>query len=136
MPFKTTAYLALLCLLYSCTESPLPTLEIHKKAKLNWETKVPCSIAYTEGEDTVDLPASIKYRGGMSSRYYKHSFSLELDNKRSLAGLPRDDDWVLNANYIDKTFMRHKINYDNFREMSPRNRAPQSTYINLRLDSA
>ena len=61
---------------------------------------------------------NIKCRGGISSKYNKHSFSLELEKKYSLAKLPIDDDWIINANYIDKTFMRHKICYDIFKEMN------------------
>jgi len=45
--------------------------------------------------------------------------------------LATDDDWILNASYIDKTFMRHKLSYDLFREMSENNKAPVSSYIQL-----
>lgn len=71
----------------------------------------------------------------MSSRYNKHSFSLELDKKYSMAGLSKDDDWILNADYIDKTLMRHNISYDLFREMHAENVAAQSAYFHLSVDS-
>ncbi|HKL39285.1 MAG TPA: CotH kinase family protein, partial [Cryomorphaceae bacterium] len=47
----------------------------------------------------------------------------------------KDDDWILNADYIDKTMMRHNISYDIFREMDDRNVAAKSAYFHLSVDS-
>lgn len=121
--------------LFSCRtrNSSLPEVSITADS-LSWEHKQPCLILLNN-EENVKLPARIKFRGGMSSKYNKHSFALELDEKHSLAGFPSDDDYILNANYIDKTFMRHKISYDLFREMNPqRNLAAQSAYVTLHLN--
>ncbi len=109
-------------------------MNIVKEGDVGWNSKEACTIEYCTGGDTLILKAAIKCRGGVSSKYFKHSYSLELDDKFSVAGLPRDDDWILNANYIDKTFMRHKISYDLFREMSPNNAASQCAYVNLLLN--
>ncbi len=54
---------------------------------------------------------------------------MELNRKYRLAGLTNDDDWILNASYIDKTFLRHKICYDLFRQMSPNNITAKTAYI-------
>ena len=35
----------------------------------------------------------------------------------SILGMPADNDWVLIANYLDKTFLRNVIAYDIFRKM-------------------
>lgn len=120
----------------SCADKPLPEITIIKQEEPGWDTKVKCIIRYSDVEGVHDFPAKIKYRGGMSSQYFKHSFTIELSQKYPLAGLAADDDWVLNANYIDKTFMRHKISYDLFREMSPDNIASQSAYVTLNIDTA
>lgn len=56
---------------------------------------------------------------------------MEFESKLSFGNIPADDDWVLNANYIDKTFMRHKISYDLFRQMGELNSAPRCSYLNL-----
>ena len=110
-------------------------INIIKDGPIGWETKEPCKIIYTNNMETNELAGKIKCRGGVSSKYDKHSFSLELDNKYSLGNLPSDDDWILNANYIDKTFMRHKISYDIFREMNSKNVASKSTYINVSVNN-
>lgn len=124
----------LIGVLYSCQEKQLPIIAISKEDKISWTTKTACSITYFENNRSIQLPGKIKLRGGSSSRYDKHSFTIELDNAYSLGELPEDDDWILNANYIDKTFMRHKVSYDIFREMSPHNIASKSTYVNVSLN--
>ena len=110
--------------------SDLPLLDI-QAGDIKWDKKTSCIIRYNRQ----NLPARIKYRGGMSSKYDKHSFSVELDEKISLADLPKDDDYILNASYIDKTMMRHKICYELFREMNPqKNIAAQCAYVNVNVN--
>lgn len=116
-------------------KTDLPTLDIRTDTEITWEKKIPCVVNFTLGNSAEAFAGKIKCHGGYSSRYEKHSFSLELSDKISIAGLPKDDDYILNANYIDKTFMRHKISYDLFREMNPTaNIAPISSYANIQLN--
>ncbi len=124
------------CLVFfvSCSQYEVPTITIEKKGGIGWKVKEDCKVHYNSTSDSSITAGKIKCRGGSSSRYYKHSFSLELKDKLSLAGLPKDDDWVLNANYIDKTFMRHKISYDLFREMRSKNCAPKSSYVKVLIN--
>jgi hypothetical protein len=112
----------------------LPSLNIKKVGAIGWKVKEPCTIIYVDSDNSVELIGGIKCRGGVSSRYYKHSFSLELESKYPLSNLPNDDDWIINANYIDKTFMRHKISYDLFKEMNTENVASKSTFINVSIN--
>ena len=129
-----TAYILIVPLIIvtlSCRNEKLPSLNIKKNDGFGWNKKEPCTVIYSNSDT---LSGAIKCRGGMSSKYYKHSFSLELDNKYSFANLPHDDDWILNANYIDKTFMRHKISYDLFSEMNSKNIASKSNYINVYIN--
>jgi hypothetical protein len=118
----------------SCKNEVLPSINIIKEGVIGWDVKEPCTLIYTDAGNVSELFAKIKYRGGTSSKYYKHSFSVELESKFSLANLPRDDDWILNANYIDKTFMRHKISYDLFMEMNEKNVAAKSTFVNVSIN--
>jgi len=119
----------------SCTEKKdIPDYYLHTKQPLNWEEKQPCELSFSDSDDGLVLRGKFKLRGGSSSKYFKHSFSLELEDKHKLAGLHKDDDWILNANYIDKTFMRHKISYDLFRQMNSKNIAAECAYINLHLN--
>lgn len=94
---------------------------------IGWDQKVKCKISY-KGEVFF---GRVKFRGGMSSRYDKHSMTVEFKEERSITGLPKNDDWILNASYIDKTFQRHKLSYDLFRMMSPENKSPQCAYISV-----
>ena len=117
--------------IFSCKNENLQSLNIKKNDNFGWDKKEPCKII-SPNSDT--LSAKIKYRGNSSNKYSKHSFSLELDRKYSFSNLPYDDDWILNANYIDKTFMRHKISYDLFREMNSKNVASKCTYTNISIN--
>ncbi len=76
----------------------------------------------------------IERRGGFSITFPKHSYEIDLKEDISLASLPDDDDWVLNANYIDKTFMRHVLSYELFSLMGDANIAPKSKYVELELN--
>lgn len=118
----------------SCRDNKIPTINIKKEGEIGWGEKEKCIIQYLDSENSDELMGNIKCRGGISSRYYKHSFSLELEKKYSLAKLPIDDDWIINANYIDKTFMRHKICYDIFKEMNSKNIASKCNYVNVNIN--
>lgn len=124
-----------ICIFNACQEDQIPELHILKESEFSWDEKENCKIVFTHNEETDTLNGEIKFRGGMSSKYFKHSFSLELDDKFSFPDLPKDDDWIINANYIDKTFMRHKISFDLFREMSEKNIAAQTSYINVKVNN-
>lgn len=57
----------------------------------------------------------IEIRGHSSQNFPKKQYGIELrdnagnDIKVSLLGLPEESDWVLNASYTDKTFLRNVI---------------------------
>ena len=120
--------------MFSCKNEEIPLLNIRKDGAIGWKEKEPCVIIYSDNKDEDELIGNIKFRGGVSQKYYKHSFSLELEKKYSFINLPYDDDWIINASYIDKTFMRHKISYDLFREMNPNNVASKSSFVNVNIN--
>jgi len=59
----------------------------------------------------------IEIRGHSSQMFEKKQYGIETrdslgnDIKVSLLGFPEESDWVLNASYIDKSFMRNVITY-------------------------
>lgn len=118
----------------SCQDDDFPSINIKKQSPVKWNQKEQCSIIYTFEDDEVEMPAKIKYRGGLSSRYEKKSFSIELEKKYAFVNLPKDDDWILTSNYIDKTFMRHKINYDLYQEMNEEHISAESGYVNVMVN--
>lgn len=85
-------------------------------------------------DSTLSYQGRIERRGGMSIGYPKHSYEIDLYQDMPLAGLPKDDDWILNANFIDKTFMRHALAYDLFRAMNRNNVAAFYQYVELSLN--
>ena len=46
--------------------------------------------------------------------------------------MPENRSWILNASYIDKTFMRHKLCYDLFNMMGDNDLAPRCAYALVR----
>ena len=67
----------------------------------------------------------IELRGSSSQRFPKKPFGFELkdasgtkDVSASLLGLPKEEDWVLNASYNEKTLIREVLTYDIYRSFS------------------
>lgn len=112
----------------------LPNINIQTKHFIRPDFETPCTIEYISEyeKDTVD--AMIKIRGNYSLKYPKKSYTLDLDHSIDLCGLPHDKDFVLHANYIDKSFMRHKVSYDLFRQMNSNNIAAQCSYATVSIN--
>ncbi len=121
-----------LCGCRKTEERQLPKVYLQTSEAIPWEEYCSCDLDYVTNNDSLNLTGKIKCRGGFSSKYFKHSYSLKLSRPFSFCGLPSNKSWVLNASYIDKTFMRHKICYDLFRMMGDYDMASQCAYILLR----
>jgi subtilisin-like proprotein convertase family protein len=67
--------------------------------------------------------AGIEIRGSSSQMFPKKSYGLELwtpvntDTSLSLIDMPVESDWILNANYTDKTLLRNTLAYNFARKM-------------------
>ncbi|KAF0199638.1 MAG: Spore coat protein CotH [Bacteroidetes bacterium] len=67
--------------------------------------------------------AGIEIRGSSSQMFPKKSYGFETWNalgeefETSLLGMPEETDWILNANYTDKTLVRNTLAYQTFRNM-------------------
>jgi hypothetical protein len=78
---------------------------------------------------------SIEQRGESSIDFAKKSFSIELqnadssNNNVSLLGLPKENDFVLNGPYSDKTMLKNVLTYELFRRTG--RWAPRTRYIEL-----
>lgn len=110
----------------------LPVIHISTNDVIPWEGKTPCSVTVISDNDSTIWHGKVKYRGGISAKYAKRSYSLKLKESHALCGLPESRTWIINASYIDKTFMRHKLCYDLFRQMGPYNIAPLCSYALVR----
>lgn len=108
----------------------LYAINIQVDSVIPWNLKTSCSLTFSNSDDTIK--GKIKCRGGISAKYWKHSFSLSLIKDTALfEGIKADDDFIINANYIDKTFMRHKLSYDLFRKMDSTNISPRCEYRHI-----
>ena len=131
--------MALILLSVSCRQAKpvqpalqLPVIQIFTDTIIPWDNRIPCSVSVVADGDSVLYDGKIKFRGVVSSKFYKHSYALKLANAQSFCHLPENKSWILNASYIDKTFMRHKLCYDLFRMMSETDLAPQCAYALVR----
>ena len=110
----------------------LPVIHITTNDVIPWKGKTPCIVSFVTDNDSTVWNGKIKFRGGVSAKYDKHSYALTLTEAHSLCGLPESRSWILNASYIDKTLMRHKLCYDLFRQMGTHNIAPECAYALVR----
>ncbi|HOS46981.1 MAG TPA: CotH kinase family protein [Bacteroidia bacterium] len=92
--------------------------------------------------DTVyafDGHIGIEVRGSSSQMFPKKSFSVETRDSlganldTSLFGMPSENDWILNANYTDKTFLRNTLTYQLANEMG--HYASRTQYVEVFLNN-
>ena len=78
------------------------------------ETEIPAKMQIW-GDSTNEseiLNLTIRGRGNTSwNEMPKKSYKIEFEKKQSMFGMPKDKDWVLIANYADKSLMRNYIAY-------------------------
>ena len=82
---------------------------------------------------------SIKIRGNSSSTWLKKQYRIETQDSVgenlnvSLLGFPKENDWILNAPYIDKSFIRNVLTYHIASAMG--NWASNTSYVELVLNN-
>jgi hypothetical protein len=103
---------------------------------IDFEKKAPCELTTGRCGERHTAAATVKYRGNSSARFPKHSYTVELEDKKAFGKLSKSKHWVLNASYIDKSFMRHKLSFDLFRQMDPDNKAPRCEYVTVHENNA
>lgn len=92
--------------------------------KLEGMEQVP-SLAWTAG--------NVKGRGNSTWDMAKKPYRIKFDSKHSLAGLPAHKDWVLLANYCDKTSIRNELAFELARATSLAY-TPRSLFVELYLN--
>ena len=98
------------------TDSPseIASLNIEYSGEIQSDSKTDMTLTELRADEVFLYEGDIKTRGGFSIGFPKKSYSLDLKGDHQFLDLPEDDDWVLNANHIDKTFMRHVVSYELF----------------------
>ncbi len=101
----------------------LPVIYLDAKEQVVSDRKVPCRlrIVYPKGNPggpTNAFPGVVRFHGASSQAFAKKSFAVTLDGPVALLGMNQSPHWILNAAYIDRSLMRHKLSYDLFRSLS------------------
>lgn len=75
---------------------------------------------------------SFHLRGATSLTYEKSSYKLTLtDEKLSLLGMRKDDDWILNALYDDEGLIHNKLSYEVWQEIAASNHVENDEGISM-----
>lgn len=81
---------------------------------LNKDDYVDATIKVYPNVDTMSVVTSemgIRGRGNTTWTLPKKPYRIKLESGKSILGMPSDKDWVLLANYSDKTLMRNSLAY-------------------------
>ena len=121
--------------LFKFEPSNLPKIYFYKYPSIPFKKKATAFMSYISNTPKIDhiyfQKIRAKARGGSSEDFPKHNFTIELGNKHQLAGLKKEDDWILGASFIDKSFIRHKLSFDLFKSFSSEHKAPECEFIEV-----
>lgn len=84
-------------------EAPIEDTETYVNGSLQLDTR------HLDGSAVSAFPLQIKGRGSSTWSMPKRPYRIKLNSKQSLLGMPSNKDWVLLANYADKTLLRTKV---------------------------
>ena len=106
-------------------EPNLPVLLLTANGPIDKVQKTPCALGMMiPGEPRPGASNSwagvVKLHGGVSAGFPKRSFAITLASPTRLLDLRESAHWVLNAVFIDRSLMRHKLSYDLFRSLDAR----------------
>lgn len=101
----------------------LPIVHLEAKEAIESERKVPCSVRMVlplgaAGGSTGTLSGVVRFHGASSQMYSKKSFAITLEQPVRWLGMRESSHWVINAAFVDRSLMRHKLSYDLFRSLS------------------
>ncbi|QHS56012.1 hypothetical protein GWR56_10875 [Mucilaginibacter sp. 14171R-50] len=82
-------------------------------------------------QEKLSIPLKIKGRGNSTwSEFPKKPYRLKFNDKAAMLGMPAAKNWVLLANYDDKTLMRTRIAFEFARRIGS-DFAPQSRFVEV-----
>ena len=123
-------------------EANLPIVHLEAKEAIVSERKVPCSVrmvlpSSAEPGSNSTLSGVVRFHGASSQGYSKKSFAITLDQPVRWLGMRESSHWVINAAFVDRSLMRHKLSYDLFRSLSANGQkrfAVSSRFVELNLN--
>ena len=121
--------------------SNLPIVFLEAKETIVSDRKVPCTVRMTLPPGTPDEPVAVsgvvRIHGATSQGYPKKSYALTLETPVPWLGMRASTHWVLNAAFVDRSLMRHKLSYDLFRSLSAgeaKRYAVESRFVEVHLN--
>lgn len=120
----------------------LPVIFLEAKDAVEGDARVPgtVQIVCPQGAGcgvTNRLTGAVGLHGASSRGYPKKSYTFTLEQPAPLLDLRTNTHWILNAAYIDRSLMRHKLSYDLFRSWSAKNAqrfAVASRFVEVHLN--
>ncbi|BBU27100.1 hypothetical protein BTHE68_08340 [Burkholderia sp. THE68] len=78
------------------------------------DTYIGADLGITDADGTASLASrtTIKGHGNSTWDQPKKPYRLKLESKASLLGMPKDKNWILLANYFDKTLLRNRAAFE------------------------
>ena len=100
----------------------LPVILLDAKESIDGDARVECTVRTILPPgmtgDTGPISGVVRIHGGVSRGYPKKSYGLTLQTSLPWLGMRNSAHWVLNAAFVDRSLMRHKLSYDLFRSLS------------------
>ncbi len=121
----------------------LPAIFLDAKEAIAADKKSPCTMQVVmpkgskDAGEAVTREAVVRIRGASSQGFPKKSYAVSLDAPADLLGMKSRAHWILNAAYIDRSLMRHKLGYDLFRSLAATGRpryAAASRFVEVHLN--
>ncbi|MCS7464063.1 CotH kinase family protein [Paenibacillus doosanensis] len=106
---------------------------IQKEVKSKGTMQLIDGSVYSYGTGLYNGDIQIKGRGNSSWGMLKKSYAISMDKSTPLLDMPADDDFVLIANYADKSLMRNYTAYELARDLNMAY-SPRMRYVELFLD--
>ena len=94
-----------------------------------------CSVRIVDecGVENLNATASVKGRGNTTWNVYpKKPYTIKLESKSVVLGMPRHKRWVLLANWMDRTLLRNDVSFEMARRIM--DWAPRGRFVELYLN--
>jgi hypothetical protein len=121
--------------LFDANPNNLSKIYFYRWRSIPFNNKATTFLSYVSNDPQIDhiyfQKIRAKARGGGNADFPKHNFTIELTNKHQLAGLKNEDDWILGASFLDKSFIRHKLSFDLFRLFNSKHKAAECEFIEI-----
>src|SRR5438477_6211495 len=122
-------------------EPNLPLILLDAKEPIDGDRRVACTVRIIMPagmtSPTGTLSGVVHIHGGVSRGYAKKSYGLALATPVQWLGMRNSAHWVLNAAFIDRSLMRHKLSYDLFHSLATadaKRYAAESRFVEVHLD--